>query len=105
MLKCAGRGFDSRRLHRLMVMISLYELAGSRGKRYVGITKDLTRRLREHRSGKTKAGQLIGEFRVLHVETYPDYATARVREKFLKSGQGRKWLATLQHQTRPAEGG
>ena len=62
------------------------------GKRYVGITNNLQRRMHEHRSGVTKAGQILGEFELLHTELFDDYSAAREREKFLKSGQGRQWL-------------
>jgi putative endonuclease len=74
-----------------MSAITVYVLEGA-ARRYVGITADLPRRLREHRTG-SRAGKLIGEFRLLHTESFPDYAAARVREKFLKSGKGRAWLA------------
>ena len=86
-------------------MITLYVLKGKMGKRYVGITKNISRRLREHREKATKGGQLLGEFSVLYTEKYPDYKTAREREKFLKSGQGRKWLDGLESESRPARGG
>ena len=62
------------------------------GRRYVGTTDDLARRLRQHMGGGTKAGQLLGQFFLLHSERLPDYSTARARERFLKSGQGRRWL-------------
>ena len=76
-------------------MVVVYVLEGRYlAKRYVGITENLPRRLAEHRGGKTKGGQIIGEFDLLHTETFPDYITARKREKFLKSGQGREWLNT-----------
>jgi putative endonuclease len=77
-------------------MITLYVFEGvAVRKRYVGITEDLPRRLIEHRNGKTKGGQILGKFTLLHTETFPDYATARGREKFLKSGKGREWLALM----------
>jgi len=72
-------------------VITVYVLEGA-SRRYVGITKDLARRLREHRT-TSHAGALIGEFRLLHIETCSDYGAARLRERFLKSGQGREWLA------------
>ena len=73
--------------------VTIYILRSkSSGKRYIGITNDLPRRLREHRSRSTKAGQLLGDFALLHEETYANYSSARERERFLKSGQGRKWL-------------
>ncbi len=77
--------------------VTLCVLRGSAtGKRYVGITGDLQRRLREHTSATTKAGQLLGAFVLLHTEEFPDHQAARVREKFLQSGQGRRWLDTLE---------
>ena len=87
-------------------MVTVYVLK-SRGqaKRYVGITGNLARRLAEHASGSTRAGQLLGEFLVLHTEDLPDHATARMRERFLKSGQGRKWLDELEGVSWPAKGG
>lgn len=73
-------------------MVTVYVLEGANGKRYVGITNDLPRRLVEHRSGGTKAGQLLSDFRVIHTEEHTTYAEARAREKALKGGRGRKWL-------------
>jgi putative endonuclease len=86
-------------------LVILYVLKGETGKRYIGITNDLPRRLREHGSRRTKGSQLLGEFVVLHKEEFPDHASAREREKFLKSGQGRKWLDELQMKSEPAKGG
>ena len=86
-------------------MVTLYVLIGERDKRYVGITNNLERRMQEHESGRTKSGQLIGDFRLLHTEKFEDYASARNREKFLKSGVGRKWLALRYPRTRSAKGG
>ena len=72
-------------------MISVYVLEGkASGKRYVGITNDLPRRLHEHQCNESKAGQILGQFQLIHTEQFPDYTTARTREKFLKSGKGRE---------------
>ena len=78
-------------------MITVYVLKGEAGKRYVGITNDLSRRLNEHRCRYSKAGQIIGKFTVIHTESFTDHKSARLREKFLKSGQGRKWLDKLEN--------
>jgi putative endonuclease len=86
-------------------VITLYVLKGETGKRYIGITQNLPRHLQEHRSKKSKGGQILGHFFVLHTETFPDYKAARLREKFLKSGQGRKWLKALESESEPARGG
>jgi putative endonuclease len=85
--------------------VTVYVLKGTtNGRRYVGITNDLPRRLREHACGSTRAGRIIGEFEVLHTEVFPDHPAARVRERFLKSGQGRKWLDELEALTWLARG-
>ena len=86
-------------------MVTLYVLRGKTGKRYVGITNDLPRRINEHRLKKSKGGQILDDFVVLHAEEFPDYKTARMREKFLKSGQGRKWLDKLKAKSESARGG
>jgi len=81
----------------------LYILKGlSTGKHYIGITNNLDRRLQEHKSGSTKGGQVIGDFKLMHTEEFSDYSSARKREKFLKSGQGRKWFRENIQKIRPA---
>ena len=86
--------------------ITLYVLASRRsGKRYVGITRDLARRLRDHAKGRSKAGQLLGAFSLLYTEEFPDYRGARIRERSLKSGRGRRWLDEMELASRPARGG
>jgi len=83
-------------------MITLYVLKGKAGKRYVGITNNLSRRLKEHCAHHSKAGEIIGNFKVLHTESFADHKAARLREKFLKSGQGRKWLDMIEAESEPA---
>jgi len=60
-------------------MVTLYVLKGETGKRYVGITNDLFRRIKEHRSQRSKGGQLLGDFFVLYTEIFDDYPTARAK--------------------------
>ena len=87
-----------------MIRITIYILESiDSGKRHVGITNNLPRRLAEHRSKRTKAGQLLGEFRLLHTETFFDYKEARLREKYFKSTTGRRWLNKI-YGTGPASG-
>jgi predicted GIY-YIG superfamily endonuclease len=83
-------------------MITLYILKGETGKRYVGITNELSRRLKEHRSHHSKTGQILGGFTVIHTESFSDHKSARLREKFLKPGQGRKLLDKLEADSEPA---
>jgi putative endonuclease len=87
-----------------MPKIVVYVLQG-KSKRYVGITNNLSRRLAEHKSGHTKSAQVIGQFKLLHTEEFPDYKSARKREKYLKSGQGREYLNYLYPATGSASGG
>ena len=88
------------------MQIKLYIIKGlTNGKHYVGITNNVQRRLQEHAGGATKGRQVIGEFKLLYTEEFADYPSARRREKFLKSGQGRKWIKENITETRPAKGG
>jgi predicted GIY-YIG superfamily endonuclease len=56
--------------------ITLYVLKCADGSFYVGITKDLKKRLIVH---KRKM-----DFELFHKEFYPDYKSARIREKYYK---------------------
>lgn len=61
---------------------------------YTGCTDDLERRLKEHNSkhgGRTTKLKL-GEWKLIYAEAYIDKRDAFGREKFLKSGSGRKFL-------------
>jgi putative endonuclease len=106
-MSCIAKwGFDPPRLRQVSrATITLHVHRGTTGRRYVGITKDLSGRLREHCSGRTAAGRMLGDFRVILTEEHPDHASARVREVFLKSGQGRRWLDNYEKRTEPAQGG
>ena len=73
--------------------VTVYVLRSKQtGRRYVGITNCLPRRLDEHRRGSALSSQILGEFEVLLTENLLGYPEARVRERFLKSGKGRAWL-------------
>lgn len=77
-------------------MIYLYVIKSREKKwRYVGITKDIEKRLGEHNSGKNISTKKYTPFYLIHKKEYEDYKIARIREKFLKSGQGRKFLDSI----------
>ncbi|MFH1427363.1 MAG: GIY-YIG nuclease family protein [Patescibacteria group bacterium] len=62
-------------------------------KRYIGYTsKDAFARLREHNRGCNKWTRENGPFRIIYTEQHQTKVEAIKRERFLKSGQGRKWL-------------
>lgn len=78
-------------------MVTLYVIKNAeRSYRYVGITKDLERRLVQHARGHTKSTKGRGPFRVILTEQFPNHILARKREKFLKSGVGRMFLGRLE---------
>ncbi|MFA5358244.1 MAG: GIY-YIG nuclease family protein [Patescibacteria group bacterium] len=66
------------------------------GKRYVGSTrKDVDLRLKEHNYGSNVWTRQNGPFKLIYKEGFTDYKDALKRERFLKSGQGRKFLDSI----------
>jgi putative endonuclease len=59
---------------------------------YIGFSTDLRRRLREHQGGEAVATASRGPWRLIYYEAYLEEADALGREKFLKSGAGRRFL-------------
>jgi putative endonuclease len=77
-------------------MIFVYVIKSIHKKfRYVGITNDPHRRINEHNSHKNISTSPYAPYDLVMTEEYENYIEARKREKFLKSGQGRKFLDTL----------
>ena len=78
-------------------MFHVYVLVSeATGKRYVGQTDDVERRLAEHNrpehNPKKFTSRHAGPWALIHQEAYPTRAEAMRREKWLKSGAGRQWL-------------
>jgi len=59
---------------------------------YVGFTKDITIRLKQHNSGYTKSTKPYKPWKLLFFETYSTKIEAINREKFLKTGKGRAFI-------------
>ena len=73
--------------------VFVYILKASRtGKRYVGITVDLDRRISQHNANWSRATRGQGPWKLLYSETCEDYVSARKRERFFKSGPGHAFL-------------
>jgi len=66
-----------------------------KGRRYVGMTKHLDRRLKEHNEGKNRSTKGFTPFELVHVEEFEERIEARKREKYLKSGSGREYLDSI----------
>ena len=61
---------------------------------YVGISDDVKRRLSEHNLGKLKITSLKRPWNLAWYKEYPDYASARKHEKWLKK-KNRKYKLYL----------
>ena len=61
-------------------------------KSYVGMTNDLERRLLEHNLGYSPYTAKFGPWELLYTESFESGQDARKREKYLKSGVGRRWM-------------
>jgi putative endonuclease len=74
-------------------------ISKSTGRRFVGQTDDLCRRLGEHNSrhhNKRKfTSRNAGPWRLVHQEEFATRADVMSREKWLKSGVGRAWLDAI----------
>ena len=60
---------------------------------YIGFTDDLKRRYAEHLSGRGgRTTRMRKDWKLIYFEGYPNKPDALGREKFLKSGSGRKYI-------------
>ena len=63
--------------------------------RYIGSTDNVVSRLKEHNQGRCKYTKGRMPWKLVHTEEFKTRAEAMKREKFLKSGQGRKYLDNI----------
>ena len=59
---------------------------------YTGMTADLKRRVSEHENGRSEATRLRRPFRLMYYEAYVNEQDAQRRERYLKSGMGKRDL-------------
>jgi putative endonuclease len=62
------------------------------GKWYTGCTQDLWKRFSEHNDGKVASTKNRGPFELIYYEASLNSADAFAREKYLKSGMGKRYL-------------
>jgi len=67
----------------------------SRNYIYVGISNDVPRRFEEHNKGYNKTTKPYLPFKLIYTESFPTRKAARVKEKYLKGGSGKKFLRGL----------
>ena len=65
------------------------------GRKYVGQTNNIERRLIEHQTGKSPFTKKFKFQKLLYSEKFASRSEAIKREKFLKSGKGREWLKKI----------
>ncbi len=59
---------------------------------YTGFTNDLRKRFNEHNSGEASSTESRCPFVLIYYEACGDEQDARCREKYLKSGMGKRFL-------------
>ena len=74
-------------------MFYVYVIRSKKNNRwYTGSTGDLRKRLKEHYDGKVYSTRSRGPFELIYYEACIVEKDARVREKYLKSGMGKRYL-------------
>ena len=72
-------------------MYYVYVLRGSK-QFYTGSTSDLRRRLSEHNADRVFATKNRGPWTVVYYEASPSEKDARIRERYLKTAWGKRYL-------------
>lgn len=62
---------------------------------YLGMALSAKKRLKEHNNGKNRFTKGLRPWKIIHIEYFADWKSARVREKYLKSGVGKEFLKSL----------
>lgn len=73
-------------------MYYTYVLQNSSGRWYTGCTKDLRKRFNQHNSRKSPYTKSRGPYKIIYYEACLTEEDAGLREKFLKSGMGKRYL-------------
>lgn len=79
------------RLNRYMHFVYILQSQKDNGW-YIGYSTDVERRLTEHNSGKNISTHHRRPFELIYYEAYLHKLDALGRERFLKSGAGRRFL-------------
>ncbi|TSC53005.1 MAG: putative endonuclease [Parcubacteria group bacterium LiPW_72] len=74
------------------IMYYVYILLLKNNQLYSGFTKDLKRRIAEHKIGKAKFTSTRLPIKLIHYESYLMESDARRREKYLKTTEGKRFL-------------
>ena len=70
----------------------VYVLQNQKGNWYIGSTRDLRKRILRHNSGMNKSTKYGLPWKLIYCEICLNKDDARAREKYLKSGMGRRYV-------------
>lgn len=76
-------------------MCWLYILRSENGRYYIGSTKNLERRLKQHRLGYTRTTKVLKTNELVYKEEFDNITLARIREKQLKSYKSKRYIEWL----------
>lgn len=76
---------------------TVYLLEDANKKWYIGYSSNLQKRIEEHRQKKVISTKKLNNLAVIYCECYLNKKDALGREKFLKSGAGRKFVKKQLH--------
>ena len=62
---------------------------------YTGMAINITNRVKEHNAGKNRFTKGHRPWKIIYTEDHKDWKEARIREKYLKSAAGKKWLIKI----------
>ncbi|HTE21476.1 MAG TPA: GIY-YIG nuclease family protein [Candidatus Limnocylindria bacterium] len=71
----------------------VYVLQNKAGSWYTGCTSDLRKRLREHKAGNSRYTKHRGPYELIYYEACLNKDDAYRRERYLKTGMGRRYLS------------
>jgi putative endonuclease len=74
-------------------MVYTYVMQSEKDKKwYTGSTNDLRKRFKQHNLGQIKSTKGRGPFIIIYYEACVNDHDARIREKYLKTGMGKRYL-------------
>ena len=62
---------------------------------YTGIALNTENRLKEHNAGKNRFTKGHLPWKIIYTESHPDWTAARLKEKYLKTSAGKRWLRNI----------
>ncbi|MBC8374505.1 MAG: GIY-YIG nuclease family protein [FCB group bacterium] len=70
----------------------VYVIHSDEGLNYVGMTKNIKRRIMQHNTGTNKWTRRGSGWKLIYHESFDSTDEARAREKYFKNNAGREWL-------------